>query len=132
MGGENGNGESERPALVAQTVTPDVLYQSHSAALGLAFCDRDEWPERYRGGAFAALRGSWNRDRGTGYKIVFVPFEDGRPTGAYEDFATGFLLDPSVPKTCGRPVDVQFAADGALLFTEEGNGRVYRITPPAQ
>ncbi|MFH5803255.1 PQQ-dependent sugar dehydrogenase [Alienimonas sp. DA493] len=125
------NGQSERPDLVAQTVTPDVLYRSHSAALGLAFCDSDKWPERYRGGAFSAFRGSWNRDEGTGYKIVFVPFENGRPTGVYEDFVTGFLLDPSVPLTCGRPVSVHFAADGALLFTEEGNGRVYRITPPS-
>ena len=126
------DGASERPELVAETITPDVLYQSHSAALGLAFCDSDEWPERYRGGAFSALRGSWNRDRGTGYKIVFVPFENGRPTGVYEDFVTGFLLDPSVPKTCGRPVDVCFASDGALLFTEESNGRVYRIVPPSE
>lgn len=126
------DGKSERPDLVAKTVTPDVLYRSHSAALGLAFCDSDKWPERYRGGAFSALRGSWNRDEGTGYNIVFVPFENGRPTGVYEDFATGFLLDPSVPLTCGRPVDVQFAPDGALLFTEEGNGRIYRITPPTE
>ncbi|NNJ26958.1 PQQ-dependent sugar dehydrogenase [Alienimonas chondri] len=126
------DGESERPKLAAQTVTPDVLYQAHSAALGLAFCDSDKWPERYRGGAFAAFRGSWNRDTGTGYKIVFIPFEDGRPTGGYEDFVTGFLLDASVPRTCGRPVDVQFAPDGALLFTEEGNGRIYRISPPTK
>ena len=127
--GADGDGVSERPELAAATVTPDVLYQSHSAALGLAFCDSDQWPERYRGGAFSALRGSWNRDRGTGYKIVFVPFGDGRPTGAYEDFVTGFLLDPSEPKTCGRPVAVLFAADGSLLFTEEGNGRIYRVRP---
>ena len=122
------DGESERPALAAQTVTPDVLYQSHSAALGLAFCTSEAFPARYRGGAFSALRGSWNRDRGTGYKITFVPFDGDRPAGYYEDFVTGFLLEPSVPKACARPVGVLFAADGSLLFTDEGNGRIYRVT----
>ena len=122
------NGRSERPDLVEKTVTPDVLYRSHSAALGLAFCDSEAFPERYRGGAFSALRGSWNRDTGTGYKIVFVPFEGDRPADYYEYFVTGFLLDPSVPKTCARPVAVLFAPDGSLLFTDEGNGRIYRVS----
>ncbi len=131
-GKDGGEKVSERPDLAAQTTAPDVLYQAHSAALGLAFCDSDQWPEKYRGGAFAAFRGSWNRSEGTGYKVVFVPFQDGRPTGGYEDFATGFLLDPSVPKTCGRPVGLAFAPDGALMLTEEGNGRVYRIVPAAK
>jgi len=121
------NGRSERPELAARTRTPDVLFQSHSAALGLAFYDRDAFPARYRGGAFVAFRGSWNRDRGTGYKIVFVPFRDGRPTGSYEDFVRGFLLDPAGPVTWGRPVGVLTAPDGSLLFTEEANGRIYRV-----
>ena len=122
-------GKSERPDLAARTHTPDVLYEAHSAALGLAFAAGEMFPEKYRGGAFCALRGSWNRSRGTGYKIVFVPFgDDGRPRGFYEDFLTGFLLDPAVPTTWGRPVGVLFAADGSLLFTEEGNGRIYRVS----
>jgi glucose/arabinose dehydrogenase len=121
------NGQSQNPELAAQTTTPEVLFESHSAALGLQFYDRDTFPQKYRNGAFVAFRGSWNRDRGTGYKIVFVPFENGTPTGGYEDFVTGFLLDPTVPTTWGRPVGVLVLPDGSLLFTEEANNRIYRV-----
>jgi glucose/arabinose dehydrogenase len=123
------NGRSLRPDLVARTKTPDVLFRSHSAALGLAFSTGMKFPEKYRQGAFVAFRGSWNRDQGTGYKIVFVPFDaDGRPQGWYEDFVTGFLLDPAVPTTWGRPVGVLAMPDGSLLFTEEANGWIYRVS----
>lgn len=123
------NGQSEAPELARKTVSPDVLFQAHSAALGLTFCRGDSFPEPYRSGAFVAFRGSWNRDRGTGYKVVFVPFDDaGRPRGYYQDFLTGFLTEPEVPKTWGRPVSVMFHDDGSLLLTEEGNGRIYRVS----
>ncbi len=122
------NGRSERPDLAARTATPDVLFQAHSAALGLQFYTGDAFPARYRGGAFVAMRGSWNRSQGTGYKVVFVPFEGGRPVGHYEDFLTGFLLDPSVPRTFGRPVGLLVLPDGSLLVTEEINGRIYRVS----
>jgi glucose/arabinose dehydrogenase len=119
---------SKRPDLASRTRTPDVLFQSHSAALGLQFSDGKTFPEKYRNGAFVAFRGSWNRDRGTGYKIVFVPFNtNGRPQGYYEDFLTGFLLNPSVPTTWGRPVGLLTLPDGSLLVTEEANNRIYRI-----
>ena len=128
-------GASERPDLAARTVTPDVLFEAHSAALGLQFYPLDggstasnRFPERYRGGAFVAMRGSWNRSRGTGYKVVHVPFVDGRPTGAYRDFLTGFLIDPSGPTTWGRPVGLLVLPDGSMLVTEEGNGRIYRVS----
>lgn len=105
-----------------------MLIQAHSATLGLAFYRGDAFPPRYRRGAFLALRGSWNRSRGTGYEIVFVPFgDDGRPRGGYEPFVTGFLVDPSVPATWGRPVGVLALPDGSLVFTEEMNQRVYRV-----
>lgn len=121
-------GQSTNPELAAQTRTPDVLFQAHSAALGLQFYNGKTFPERYRNGAFVAFRGSWNRSQGTGYKIVFVPFgADHRPLGSYEDFLTGFLLDPSVPTTWGRPVGLLMLPDGSLLFTEEMNNRIYRI-----
>jgi len=122
------NGQSKRPDLVAQTKTPDVLFQAHSAALGLQFYDGQTFPERYRNGAFVAFRGSWNRDQGTGYKVVFVPFDaSGQPQGYYEDFLTGFLLNPSEPTTWGRPVGLLVLPDGSLLLTEEANNRIYRI-----
>lgn len=122
------NGKSKRPDLVARTRTPDVLFQAHSAALGLQFYDGKTFPEKYRNGAFVAFRGSWNRDRGTGYKVVFVPFDSqGRSPGYYEDFLTGFLLNPAVPTTWGRPVGLLVLPDGSLLLTEEANNRIYRV-----
>ena len=129
------SGASERPDLAARTATPDVLFEAHSAALGLQFYPvgrlasrTSTFPDRYSGGAFVAMRGSWNRDRGTGYKVVFVPFENGRPVGHYEDFLTGFLTDPAGPTTWGRPVGLLVLPDGSLLVTEEANGRVYRVS----
>lgn len=122
------NGKSKRPELAARTRNPDVLFQAHSAALGLQFYDGKTFPAKYRNGAFVAFRGSWNRDRGTGYKIVFVPFNaQGRPEGYYEEFLTGFLLNASIPSTWGRPVGLLVLPDGSLLVTEEANNRIYRI-----
>ena len=108
-------------------MTPDVLFEAHSAALGVQFYDGTAFPQRYRGGAFVAFRGSWNRSEGTGYKLVYIPFENSQPTGRYEDFLTGFLVDPSGPTTWGRPVGMLVLPDGSLLFTEEANGRIYRV-----
>ncbi|NES00875.1 MAG: sorbosone dehydrogenase family protein, partial [Symploca sp. SIO1B1] len=125
---QTSNGQSKRPDLVAQTQTPDVLFQAHSAALGLQFYDGATFPSKYRNGAFVAFRGSWNRNQGTGYKIVFIPFDDNQqPKGYYEDFLTGFLINPSGPNTWGRPVGLLVLPDGSLLVTEEANNRIYRI-----
>ncbi len=122
------NGKSKRPDLVSRTKTPDVLFQAHSAALGLQFYDGKTFPEKYRNGAFVAFRGSWNRNQGTGYKLVFAPFDStGRAKGYYEDFLTGFLVDPSVAETWGRPVGLLVLPDGSLLFTEEANNRIYHV-----
>lgn len=122
------DGKSIRPDLAAKTKTPSVLFEAHSAALGLQFYDGTTFPERYRNGAFVAFRGSWNRNQGTGYKIVFVPFNaQGQPQGDYEDFLTGFLLDPSVPTTWARPTGVLVLRDGSLIFTDEANNRIYRV-----
>jgi glucose/arabinose dehydrogenase len=120
--------QSERPDLAAQTRTPEVLFESHSAALGVQFYDQAQFPDRYRGGAFVAFRGSWNRSEGTGYKVVYVPFDGNDPAGHYEDFLTGFLLDPSGPTTFARPVGLLVLPDGSLLVTDDGNGRIYRIS----
>lgn len=122
------SGRSEQPELAAKTLTPDVLFPAHSAALGLTFYRGTAFPERYRGGAFVAFRGSWNRTEGTGYKIVFVPFDaQGRPSGGFEDFLTGFLVDPKGPTVWARPVGLLELPDGSLLLAEDGNSRIYRI-----
>ena len=125
--------QSERPDLAALTVTPDVLLESHAAALGLAFYTAAAFPARYRGGLFVAMHGSWNRSQANGYKVVYVPFgPDGRPAGGYEDFLTGFVIDPDGPTAWGRPVSLLARADGSLLLSEDGNGRIYRISFPTR
>lgn len=123
------NGTSERPDLVAKTRTPDVLFQAHSAVLDMLFYTGTQFPERYRNGAFAALHGSWNKNEGTGYKVVFIPFqrETNRPAGHYEDFVHGFLTNPSGPHTFGTPVGLLVLKDGSLLFSDDGNHRLYQV-----
>jgi len=123
------NGTSERPDLVSITLTPDVLFQAHSAVLDMRFYTGNQFPSQYRNGAFAAFHGSWNRNNGTGYKIIFIPFDNStnRPMGYYEDFVYGFLTNPSGPDTFGRPVGLLVLKDGSLLFTEDGNNRIYQV-----
>lgn len=117
----------QRPDLVSQTQMPDVLFQSHSAPIGLQFYEGNTFPEKYDNGAFVAFRGSWNRREPTGYKVVFVPFDNqGNALGYYEDFLTGFL-DLETETTWGRPTGLQVLPDGSVLITEEMNGRVYRV-----
>ena len=123
------NGTSERPDLVALTQTPDVLFQAHSAVLDMRFYTGTQFPDRYRNGAFAAFHGSWNKNEGTGYKLIFIPFDkdSNRPMGYYEDFVYGFLTNPAGPDTFGRPVGLLVLKDGSLLFSEDGNNRLYQV-----
>jgi glucose/arabinose dehydrogenase len=115
----------ERPDLAGKVTVPDVLIQPHSSPLGVAFYEGDAFPEEWRGG-FVTLHGSWNRASRTGYKVVRLIMENGRPTGEYEDFMTGFVL--SAEETWGRPVGVAVAKDGALLVSEDGNGTIWRVS----
>jgi hypothetical protein len=118
-----------RPDLAAKVLVPDVLIQSHSASLQMTFYTATSgpalFPADYRGDIFVALHGSWNRTIRTGYKVVRVVLKDGVPTGRYDDFLTGFVVDNH--SAWGRPVGVTVAQDGALLVTEDGNGTVWRV-----
>jgi glucose/arabinose dehydrogenase len=107
---------------------PDVLIQPHSASLGLTFYAAGAFPAEYRGDGFAAEHGSWNRSRRTGYKVIRVRLSDGVPTGEYEDFVTGFVVNDS--EVWGRPVGVAIARDGTLLVSEDDNGTIWRIRHP--
>ena len=118
--------KGERPDIADKITVPDVLLQAHSASLGLTFYDGAQFPEDYRGNIFAAEHGSWNRAKRTGYKIIRVIVKDGVPTGEYEDFATGFVI--SDDEVWGRPVGVAVDKDGALLFSEDGSGTIWRVT----
>ncbi len=122
-----------RPDLVEIAEAPDVLFEAHSAPLGLVFYDRDQFPARFRGGAFVAHHGSWNRGTPMGYRIVFVPFEDGRPTGGYDVFATGFWRGGSQPaQVWGRPAGLVVAPDGSLLVADDAGQAVWRISYSAE
>lgn len=120
-----------RPDLAGKAIVPDVPVQAHSASLQMTFYPADvtgaaAFPQEYRGDIFAALHGSWNRHVRTGSKVIRVHLENGRATGEYEDFLTGFVVDDG--RVWGRPVGVTVAHDGALLVSEDGNGTIWRIT----
>jgi glucose/arabinose dehydrogenase/cytochrome c2 len=121
--------KDQRPDLNGQVLVPDVLYQSHSAALNLTFytasTGKSAFPAEYVGDAFAAFHGSWNRSLRTGYKLVRVHMKNSLPTGDYEDFLTGFIVDNE--SVWGRPVATAELADGSLLMSEDGGGTIYRI-----
>ncbi|HME21915.1 MAG TPA: PQQ-dependent sugar dehydrogenase [Acetobacteraceae bacterium] len=117
--------KGQRRDLGGHVTLPDVLIQPHSAPLGIAFYDGTQFPPEYRGDAFVTLHGSWNRARRTGYKVIRLRFADGRPTGEYEDFLTGFVASDQA--VWARPVGIAMARDGSLLVSEDGNGTIWRI-----
>jgi glucose/arabinose dehydrogenase len=125
-GNEDPRHAGERPDLKERVTIPDVLLQAHSASLGLTFYQGSNFPAEYRGEAFVAEHGSWNRSKRTGYKVIRIHLKDGVPTGEYEDFVTGFVVNDT--EVWGRPVGVAVAHDGALLVSEDGNGTIWRIS----
>jgi glucose/arabinose dehydrogenase len=120
--------KGQRPDLVAKAVKPDYALGSHTAALGLAFYNGKAFPERYQGGAFIGMHGSWNRSKMVGYKVAFIPFANGKPAGPIEDIVTGFIADESKFEAYGRPVGVTVAPDGSLLVADDSGGKVWRVT----
>lgn len=124
-GNEDPAHAGERPDLKDKVLVPEVLIQAHSSTLQLVFYDADTFPAEYRGDAFATLHGSWNRERRTGYKVIRARMKDGKPTGVYEDFMTGFVLDEQT--VWGRPAGIAVARDGALLVSDDANGTIFRV-----
>jgi len=116
----------ERPDLKDKIAIPDVLIEAHSASLGMTFYEGSQFPAEYRGNIFAAQHGSWNRSKRTGYKIIRVVVKNGTPTGEYDDFVTGFVINDST--VWGRPVGVTVDKDGALLISEDASGTIWRIS----
>ena len=119
--------KNERPDLVRQALVPDVPLGAHVAALGLTFYDKTAFPARYRNGAFIGEHGFWNRARFSGYKVVFVPFANGKP-GKPEDFLTGFLAGGNSKDAYGRPVGVATLPDGSLLVADDAADRLWRVS----
>jgi glucose/arabinose dehydrogenase len=119
--------KGQRPDLVAKAIKPDYALGSHTAALGLAFYTGKAFPQRYQGGAFIGMHGSWNRSKMVGYKVAFVPFANGEPAGPMEDILTGFIADESKFEAYGRPVGVTVMPDGSLLVADDSGGKVWRV-----
>jgi glucose/arabinose dehydrogenase len=115
----------QRPDLVATAIAPDYATGAHTATLGLAFYGASALAPRYRGGAFIGQHGSWNRTRPAGYKVIFVPFENGRPSGLPEDVLTGFIENGQAR---GRPVGVAVDRSGALLVADDVGNTIWRVT----
>ena len=116
------------PAEVASTLYPDVLLGAHVAVLDILFYTGEQFPERYRGGMFLALHGSWNRAERIGYEVRFIPFTNGEPISGPEDFLNGWMLDPTKREVWGRPVGLLQLPDGSLLVTDDGGAIIWRIT----
>jgi glucose/arabinose dehydrogenase len=119
--------EPQRPELVASARVPDYALGAHTASLGLAFYTGDLFPPRYRNGAFVGQHGSWNRAELSGYKVIFVPFTNGRPAGPPEDILTGFVNEDG--DAHGRPVGVITAGDGAVLVADDVGNVIWRLVP---
>jgi glucose/arabinose dehydrogenase len=120
--------QPQRPDLVAKAITPDYALGAHTAALGLAWHDGKALPQSFQGGMFIGQHGSWNRSEYSGYKVIFVPFKDGRPAGMPIDVLTGFLKNDGSGVAHGRPVGVAIDAKGALLVADDTGNTIWRVT----
>lgn len=117
-----------KPDLVKKSIVPDLSLGPHTASLGLAFYTAKSFPAKYQGGAFIAQHGSWNRSVLSGYKVLFVPFKDGKPSGKPEDFLTGFIANLEKNEVHGRPVGVTILPDGSMLVTDDVTNTIWRVS----
>ena len=117
------------PEKVKASKRPDLLFEAHSSAMDIVFYSATQFPPEYRGDAFVVLKGSWNRAQPTGYKVVRVPFKNGRPQGHYENFVTGFWVSGQKrAEVWGRPAAIAVAKDGSLLIADDTAGTIWRVT----
>ena len=115
------------PEMVAKAIPPDYALGAHTASLGLAFYTAQLLPAKYQGGAFIGQHGSWNREPRSGYKVIFVPFTNGKPNGLPQDVLTGFVNNEG--EAMGRPVGVTIDKAGALLVADDVGNKIWRVTP---
>lgn len=116
--------------LVEKTITPDFSVGAHTASLGITFTEGTKLPLPYSRGALIAQHGSWNRSKLAGYKILYVPFENGYAVDGEMDFLTGFIADENAATVYGRPVSTVILKDGTVLVTDDGAGKIWKVTPP--
>jgi glucose/arabinose dehydrogenase len=122
--------QPQRPDLVAKAIVPDYALGAHTASLGLVFNTGKLFPPEMANGAFVGQHGSWNRKPRSGYKVIFVPFANGMPSGKPQDVLTGFLTDEGEAR--GRPVGVAIDRQGALLVADDVGNAIWRVTPAAK
>jgi len=120
--------KGEAPDKVAKTLVPDVVLGAHVAVLDAVFYTGKMFPAEYRGGAFLAQHGSWNRSKRVGYNVVFLPFRGGKAGAATREFLSGFMLNPDKREVWGRPVGLLELPDGSLLISDDGGKKVWRIS----
>ncbi|RFM27381.1 PQQ-dependent sugar dehydrogenase [Deminuibacter soli] len=120
--------KEQRPDLVKTALVPDVPLGSHTASLGLVFYTAKAFPDKYQGGAFIGQHGSWNRSQLAGYRVVYVPFKNGKPSGRPEDFLTGFIGDTAKSEVYGRPVGVAVMNDGSMLVADDAGDVIWRVS----
>ena len=114
--------------MVKQAIAPDIAVGSHTASLGLAFYKSKAFPAKYRNGVFVAQHGSWNRSQLAGYKVLFIPFVNGKQNGKPEDFLTGFIADEKASKVYGRPVCIAILPNGSMLVTDDASNTIWQVT----
>ncbi|MSO23585.1 MAG: sorbosone dehydrogenase family protein, partial [Acidobacteria bacterium] len=120
--------KGEKPDLVKKTIAPDVQLGAHVAVLDALFYTGKQFPKEYRGGAFLAFHGSWNRSLRVGYSVAFIPFSGGKPKSGPKEFLTGFMLAPEKREVWGRPVGLLQLPDGSLLVSDDGGNKIWRIS----
>jgi len=131
MGGPKGGIQDprhagKRPELKAKVITPDILVNPHFASLEMLFYEGSQFPASFKGDGFAAQHGSWNQAQRSGYEVIRLPMKNGRATGEYEDFLTGFTLPDGT--VWGRPVGVAVANDGSLFVSDDGSRSIWRVS----
>lgn len=120
--------KGERKDLVEKAIVPDIPVGPHTASLGLAFYTKDKFPAKYKNGIFIGQHGSWNRSKISGYKVLFVPFANGKPSGKPEDFLTGFVSNEEKAEVYGRPVAVTVMNDGSLLVNDDSGNTIWKVS----
>lgn len=118
----------QSPDPIEKVIVPDVSLGSHTASLGLVFYRNHSFPTKYQDGAFITQHGSWNRSVLSGYKVIYIPFKNGKPSGPPEDFLTGFISDLSKSKVHGRPVGIAVLGDGSMLVSDDVSNTIWRVS----
>lgn len=118
----------QSPDPIEKVIVPDVSLGSHTASLGLVFYRNHSFPAKYQDGAFITQHGSWNRSVLSGYKVIYIPFKNGKPSGPPEDFLTGFISDLSKSKVHGRPVGIAVLGDGSMLVSDDVSNTIWRVS----